>query len=168
MNQNETKKLCATERRKVASSYGVMLFIVLALTFSWMNIWASSRNVVKEKAEQTAIAGAFAKAGTAMVVLGEKSEILYWDQNSVKLFGFTQTEVMEKGIDVVVPYGGGHNEHVKKSIEENDPRLKIITCEAVTKEGSIVPVVLRVYSPFQENKILILADEFKSDTLTKR
>ena len=62
MNQNETKKLCATERRKVASSYGVMLFIVLALTFSWMNIWASSRNVVKEKTEQTAIAGAFAKA----------------------------------------------------------------------------------------------------------
>jgi len=118
--------------------------------------------------EQTAIAGAFAKAGTAVIVLGEKADIQYWDQSAVKLFGFTESEVLEQSVDMIVPHDEEHGDHIQKSLAANDPRIKIITCEGLTKDGKLVPIAIRVYSPFQGDKVLVLADELQPDTLTKR
>ena len=152
----------------MSSSIGVMLVMILLTGLAWRNIWTSSVQVSTKQMEQTAIAGAFSKAGTAVIVLGDKAEIQYWDQSAVKLFGFTEAEVLNQSVDMIVPRDEAHGGHIEKSLAANDPRVKIVTCEGRAKDGRIIPIAIRVYSPFQKDKVLVLADELKPDTLTKR
>ena len=157
-----------SEIRRSASSFGVIMLIIVLLGLSWSSIWQSSKAVSTKLIEQTAISGAFSKAGTAVIVLGEDADILYWDDSAVRLFGFTNEEVIKKSVDMIVPHDEEHGNHIQQSLAENNPAVKIITCEGSTKAGEIIPLTLRVYSPFQGDKVLVLADELKPDTLTKR
>ena len=164
----EIEGSCAVDRRRIASSNGVILIISFSCIFAWHAIYGTNARVKAEEVRQTAIAGAFGKAGTAIIVLGQGANILYWDDNAVKLFGFTNEEVINRNIDMIVPSDEDHEEHIRKSVESNDPRIKIITCKGKNKDGSSFPIAIRVYSPFQKDKVLVLADELKSDTLTNR
>jgi len=159
---------CHRERIRMASGNGVIILVILLLILSWYLIINSSNNIKTQEVKQTAIAGAFDKAGTAIIVLGQKADILYWDDNAIKLFGFTNEEIINKSVDMIVPHDEEHGDHIQQSIAENDPRIKIVTCEGRKKDGSVFPIAIRVYSPFQEDKVLVLADELKPDTLTNR
>lgn len=149
------------------SGYGTICLIVILLALAWNNILNSSANINKELTEQTAIAQAFNKAGTAIIVLDKDSEILYWDQSAVKLFGFISAEVLNQSVDIIV-YEEGVADRVSQRLLENDPSVKIVVCEGVRKDGKIIPIAIRIYAPFQSDKILVLADKLRENTITQR
>ena len=156
------------ERVRMASSGGVAIVIIVLMAVSWSYIYSSNKTIKANELEQTAIAEAFTKAGTAMIVLGNNSDILYWDENSVKLFGYTTDEVYNKSVDLIVPSNNSHVEVIKNAVRRKDEGVRIITCNAKRKDGAIVEIAIRVYDPFKKDQILVLADELKSDTLTEK
>jgi len=162
------KMPCKSERNRMTSSWGVVFVIIGIIAFTWSNIYDSNRTIKTKELEQTAIAKVFNESGTSMIVLGENSKILYWDENSVKLFGYTTDEVYNKSVDLIVPSSNSHIDTINKTIKEDDRGAKIVTCNAKRKDGKVIKIAIRVYAPFKKDQILVLADELKPNTLTER
>jgi PAS domain S-box-containing protein len=156
------------ERNRNSSSFGVLAVILFLLALMWSNIWQSSSKIKEREVKQTAIAQSFAESGTATIVLDDEANVLYWDENAVKMFGFTSVEVVNKSVDTVVPDGKEHKELVGDFLAESDGGVRIIMCDGQKKDGQIIPLSLRVQPKFKERQVLIFADLVTAQTYTER
>ena len=176
MNQLETSKQlvglkvmmpCKNERTRMASSGGVVLVILGILALTFQSVYTSNKEIKTSELEQTAIARAFAQAGTAMIVLGGDAKILYWDENSTKLFGHTKYDVLDKSVDKIVPGNTPHEQIIRRAVSDKGG-VQIVQCSGENKAGEKLDLILRIYPEFKKDQILVLADEIKPDTITKR
>lgn len=168
MKAIKVEGLCHEERLRLAASNGVIFVVFIAMIASWILIYKSTHKVKERNVTQTAIAQALEESGTAMIVLDEEANVLYWDDNAVKLFGYTKAEILNKSIDMVVPYGKQHGEIMGKYLSGNDTSMKIIMCEGQKKDGEIIPLSLRVQPKFKDRQVLVFADTITDKTYTER
>ena len=168
MENQKTESLCENREFRNSLSNIAIFFVFFLMFFAFAIIKNLTEKRQNEVVKQTAIAQALEESGTAMIVLDNKAIVLYWDENAVKLFGFTSLEVVNKSIDMVVPHGTSHKEIVADYFSTNDPAVKIIMCEGQTKEGKIIPLSLRVQPKFKEKQVLIFADLLTKETYTER
>jgi PAS domain S-box-containing protein len=152
----------------MAAGNGVLLVVATLLLTAVSFIYHTSNQVKEKEVKQTAIAQALDDSGTAMIVLDDKANVLYWDENAVKMFGFTSSEIINKSIDTVVPHGKEHKELVGDYISDQNAGVKIVMCEGKQKDGSIIPLSLRVQPKFKEKQVLVFADLITDNTYTER
>ena len=168
MENQKTESLCENvEFRKSMSNFAIFLVVTLII-ISWATISQLTKKRQVEAIKQTAIAQALDASGTAMIVLDENAKVLFWDENAVKMFGFTSMEIVNKSIDTVVPHGKEHEELVGDYLSNKNATVKIIMCEGQKKDGQIIPLSLRVQPKFKDKQVLVFADVISESTYTER
>jgi PAS domain S-box-containing protein len=144
----------------------IPIFLTLALVGGYIPFAHRVMGERLEKERNDRIIHGVAMSGTAIISLNDEGQVIDWSGNSEGIFGFTRDEMMGGFLDgsIIPPgeYSDRHHEAVVKALQDakgGESRQRTILCYGLRKDGSPVPLVIRLHIPFDAKSVLALINE---------
>ena len=84
----------------------------------------------------------------AIVIMNEQGKIVFWNRAAEMLFGYSQDEVQQKTLTVIMPdqYRDKHQQGIERYLKTGEKRVtgKVIALEGRRKNGEIFPIEVSI------------------------
>lgn len=91
----------------------------------------------------------------AIVILSKNRKIKLWNHGATKMFGYKETEVLNKSIDIIIPGDQkGPNQNLLAEVEKKN-HIRNIETQRTNKNGERLDIYLSVTKVADDNKNLI-------------
>lgn len=124
------------------------------------SIYARNQKLEWQKAPFLEAANANA---AAIIALDERGKIQIWNEGATRLFGWTESEMLGRGMERLADHreGSMHDDSFRESMKSSSPRMREVTCVAKKKDGESFEIHMIVMTSPPRGAVAVILDEDK-------